>query len=267
MGGDGFQMSKYFVNSDSIDLQNETIHIRGDDVKHIAGVLRASPGDPLEVCDGAGADYDVVITQIDRKVIITKITGSRRNLTEPPVSVTLFQGVPKADRMDYIIQKCIEIGVKRIVPVMTARTVVKIGNDRDASQKIARWRRIGAEAAKQCNRGIIPAIEEPVRFDGALKMAEGSRLKLLPYEEERGFTLRRRLEDFRNTWRRGDELPQNGGIAVFIGPEGGFDAGEVLKAQQSGFKPVTLGPRILRTETAGMVVLSVIMYELGGMET
>lgn len=251
-------MSRFFVSMEAVDTSSGRIMITGEDVKHIRSVLRSMPGDALELSDGVGVDYDVTIEAVEKDNITTKIVCAKPNKTEPPVHITLFQGIPKADKMEYIIQKCIELGVKRIVPVLTARTVVKFDNARDAAVKTTRWRRIALEAAKQCDRGIVPVVEEPVRFDEALKLAEGCDLRLLPYEEEAAGNLRQQLS------KQGQsEGAQR--LAIFIGSEGGFAAAEVQKAVEGGFKSVTLGPRILRTETAGIAVMAIIMYELGDM--
>ncbi len=255
-------MSRFFVTGDAVDILNGRITITGEDVKHIRNVLRSVPGDKLEISDGTGTDFNTAIELIEKDTVVVKIMDSTPNRTEPPIDITLFQGIPKADKMDYIIQKCIELGVKRIVPVMTARTVVRFDNARDAAAKAARWQRISSEAAKQCDRGIIPVVEEPVRFAEALKMAEGSKLKLIPYEEETEGSLRFQLEKVK-TGNNSASLQQRMQIAVFIGPEGGFTPEEVSKAVENGFKSVTLGPRILRTETAGIAVVSIIGYELG----
>lgn len=272
MGGDRFQMSRFFVNKSAVDLNNGAVTIMGEDVKHIGSVLRAAPGDALELSDGAGTDYDVVVEQISKDSILTKITGSRPNSTEPPIDVTLFQGIPKADKMDFIIQKCIEIGVKRIIPVMTARTVVRFANKKDADSKVTRWSRIALEAAKQCDRGIVPEIGDPISFEAAVKQAADFDLKLLPYEEESRGSLHRQLKDFsagHATLPGNDEAGacRKSKVAVFIGPEGGFSPTEAEKAVQGGFASVTLGPRILRTETAGLAAAAIIMYELGDMGT
>jgi len=253
-------MSRFFVSPENIDLNSEIITITGEDVRHIGSVLRAVPGDVLELSDGSGTDYKAVIEQIGKDCVLTKITGAGPNRTEPPISLTLFQGIPKADKMEYIIQKCIELGVKRIVPVMTARTVVKFSNSKDAALKTVRWRRIALEAAKQCDRGIIPAVEDPVRLEKALEMGGECGLKLIPYEEERNGSLKELLRQY-----GGAAQTNNGGIGIIIGPEGGFEAEEVEMAARSGFQSVTLGPRILRTETAGLAVASIIMYEIGDM--
>jgi len=255
-------MSRYFVSVDSVDIGNNTITITGEDVKHIRNVLRYKPGDMLLVSDGEKYDYDVIIEDIDKEAVYTKITDRRENRTEPPVDIILFQGLPKADKMEYIIQKCVELGVKRIVPVMTARTVVRISEPKDAKAKAQRWNRIALEAAKQCDRGFIPEVSEPVRFDKALEMARDCGLKLLPYEEETKGSLKEIFRTFHNH-SGADSRKQS--IALFIGPEGGFEESEVERAKAKGFNSVTLGPRILRTETAGMAVVSVIMYELGDM--
>jgi 16S rRNA (uracil1498-N3)-methyltransferase len=254
MGGDGFQMPRFFVERDAIDENNGCINITGEDVRHMVNVLRSAPGDAIVVSDGLGTDYDAVIERTDKNAVLARITAARINRTEPRFDITLFQGIPKSDKMDFIIQKCVELGVKRIVPVVTARTAVKIGGaSGNASLKTARWRRIALEAAKQCDRGIIPAVEEPVMFNKALELAEGCDVKLLPYEEEKTKTLRRFI--------RGLPAGIGSRFAVFIGPEGGFDPEEVQEASSCGFVSVSLGPRILRTETAGMAVVAVLMYE------
>jgi 16S rRNA (uracil1498-N3)-methyltransferase len=255
-------MSRFFVTQDAVDITNGRITITGEDVRHIRNVLRSAPGDTLEISDGAGTDFNTAIDLIEKESVVVRIMASMTNKTEPPIDIMLFQGIPKADKMDFIIQKCIELGVNKIVPVTTARTVVRFDNARDAAAKAARWQRIASEAAKQCDRGIIPVVLEPVRFADAFKLAENCKLKLIPYEEEREGCLRSHLEKIKT-----DKNPESGqhrvGIAVFIGPEGGFTQEEVSKAAENGFKSVTLGPRILRTETAGIAVVSIIGYELG----
>lgn len=261
MGGDCLKMSRFFISIDSVDSENNIITITGEDVKHIRSVLRSVPGDLLELSDGSGMDYEVVVETVGKDSITAKITRVWPNNTEPPVNITLFQGIPKADKMEFIIQKCIELGISRIVPVITDRTVIKFANSCDSSAKAVRWNRIALEAAKQCDRGIIPKVDEPVRFDEALKLAECCDLKLLPYEEEKSGSLRKYLNEQKQLCESGNKA----NVAVFIGPEGGFAPMEAQRAVRCGFRSVTLGPRILRTETAGITVISIIMYELGGM--
>ncbi len=265
-------MSRFFISPESINLNSGSITVTGEDVRHIGNVLRAIPGDVLVLSDGLGMDYEAVIEHIGKDVILTRITGSRPNRTEPPIGLTLFQGLPKADKMEYIIQKCIELGVKRIVPVMTARSVVKFSNAKDSAAKTVRWRRIALEAAKQCDRGIVPIVEEPVRLEKALEMSSDCGLKLIPYEEESKGSLKELLRQYGSN--SGDSKIStecspsraiNVHVGILIGPEGGFEPDEVERAARSGFSPVTLGPRILRTETAGMAVASIIMHEIGDM--
>lgn len=250
-------MSRFFIEKGAVDSENGRISITGEDVKHIRNVLRSVPGDKLELCDGNGTDFEVTVETVEKERLVTVIDRFMPNRTESPLNITLFQGIPKADKMDFILQKCVELGVNRIVPVITARTVVRFDSPKDASAKAARWQRIALEAAKQCDRGVIPAVTEPVRLADALKLAAESQLRLIPYEEETEGSLRHLLENAK--------AQQIRRISVLIGPEGGFAPDEVSKAVESGFVSVTLGPRILRTETAGIAVVSILGYELGDM--
>lgn len=242
-------MSKFFIEPENIF--EEKIIITGEDVKHIKNVLRSKPGDEIVLSNGNGIDYIVKIDSLEAEQIITSIIKSFINENEPPIEVTLFQGIPKADKMDYIIQKCVELGVKKIVPVITDRTIVKIENQKDAIKKTERWQKIVQEAAKQCNRGIIPIVALPMKFDEALKLAAEAEFSIIPYEKEMENGLKGLLK---NRYEN---------ISVIIGPEGGFSENEIKDAVNKGIKPVTLGPRILRTETAGIAVMSILMYELG----
>ncbi|MFZ5987112.1 MAG: 16S rRNA (uracil(1498)-N(3))-methyltransferase [Bacillota bacterium] len=244
-------MSRFFVKS--TDVFPDSINITGEDVDHIRRVLRLKPGDNIIVSDSKGMDYLVEIQKFEDHSVLTKIVSSTKNVTEPPVEVTLFQGLPKSDKMDFIIQKGVELGVKRIFPVITERTVVKLASRKDEEKKCERWNRISMEAAKQCNRGIIPRVEFPISFQDAVEYSKNAHMAVIPYEKETGKGLRHILEgkaDIKN-------------VFVFIGPEGGFTEKEIEKAVGRGVNPVTLGPRILRTETAGIAVLSILMYELG----
>lgn len=267
-------MSRFFISINSIDKSSEKITITGDDVKHIKNVLRGVPGDVLILSDGNGTDYEAEIEAIEKDRVIAGIIHTMENHTEPPVNVTLFQGIPKSDKMDYIVQKCVELGVNRIIPVITERTVVRFKGREDAVSKTSRWSRIALEAAKQCDRGKIPVVGAPISFDEVLSLPDIFGLKLFPYEEEAEGSLNRHLEQHRIKLcsRNNGQLCNNNNtqglqdIAVLIGPEGGFTADEANKAVESGFKSVTLGPRILRSDTAGVAVAAIIMYELGGMK-
>lgn len=244
-------MSRFFIGREAFG--EDSVIISGEDVNHIRKVLRLQPGEVITVCDGEGKEYSARIELLEANYVKAGIVGMRECDTEPPVEITLFQGVPKSDKMDYVIQKSIELGVNAIVPVLTDRTVVKISTKKDCDAKTARWQRISLEAAKQCNRGIIPVVSEPVPFKKALESSKNYGQAFIPYEKEKSSRLKDIVKFDSGTKR----------IAVFIGPEGGFTEEEVAMAKECNIKPVTLGPRILRTETAGIAVLSILMYELG----
>ena len=241
-------MPRFFVAAEAIS--GEEIHITGEDAKHIKTVLRSKVGEELTVSDGAGWDYSCVIAAFEGKEILCKITGRAKSLSEPKTKITLFQGLPKGDKMELIIQKCVELGVSEIVPVMTKRTVVKL--DKKEEKKIERWQKIAEAAAKQSGRGIIPQIGNVLSFPAAVQKASAAGHGLIPYELEQEKGIRDFVGQF-----QGDTL------SIFIGPEGGFDEDEVKMAAEAGIMPVTLGKRILRTETAGMAAAAILLYELG----
>jgi 16S rRNA (uracil1498-N3)-methyltransferase len=229
-------------------------------VRHIAAVLRMKTGDALLLCDGQGAEYHVTIAEISKSAITTEIVSQkRREITAP--RITLGQGLPKSDKMDWIVQKATELGVTSIVPLVTERTIVKI---RDEEKRISRWQKICREAAMQSNRPDIPQIEQVRSFrDFIFSLDPGPRpltpgspvpeagtLLLIPWEESSAPIK--------------DVLKQHAGarhIIVLIGPEGGFSSNEASMAREKGFHAVSLGPNILRTETAAVAVLSMIGYE------
>ncbi len=244
-------MPKFFVPSENIN-DNEII-ITNEDVLHIKKVLRASIGDSLVLCDGKGNNYYTEISEIREKQILCKIISTEKADTESNIFVTIFQGLPKASKMDYIIQKTTELGIVKIVPCKMARSVSKIENSKDAKKKCERWQKIAQEAAKQSGRGIIPEIIEPVDFPDAVKMMKGYDLSFAPYECEEVNKLKTVLNSVDNVKS----------IAFMIGPEGGFDLSETKILKDNNIPTVTLGKRILRTETAGEAVLSMIMYEIG----
>lgn len=250
MGGNGIQMSRYFVKNSQIE--KDRIIINGEDFQHLKKVLRAVKGDNIVVCCD-GLDYLAEIDEIGNDYISSRILGSEKNATEPDLKVTLYQGLPKADKMEFIVQKCIELGVTEIFPVITDRCITKINTDKDAQNKISRWQKIALEAAKQCNRGIVPLIGMPLKFHEAVMIAAKKDLSIIPYEKESTDGFRKISADC--TWVNS--------ASIFIGPEGGFTEQEIQLAESRGIKKITLGPRILRTETAGMVALSLMMYELG----
>ena len=248
---DIFIMPKFFVPKENI--HNNEIVINNDDVAHIKRVLRANIGDELILCDGQGVNYQTEIFQIFDKQILLKVISSIKADTESNIEVTIFQGLPKASKMDYIIQKTTELGVVNIVPCKMARSVSKIENAKDAKKKCERWQKISEEAAKQSGRGIIPQIYEPVDFKVAVKMMKDYDLAFAPYECEEENKLKNVLCSKESVKT----------IAFMIGPEGGFDLEETEILKTNSIPTVTLGKRILRTETAGEAVLAMVMYELG----
>ncbi len=253
MDGDCVKMPRFFVDPQFIGP--ESITIEGENYNHIKNVLRLKKDDGIVVCNGIGTDYIGYIEDYGQGTVKVKISKTEQNKTEPPVCVTLYQGLPKADKMEYIIQKSVELGICRIVPVITGRTIVKLDGVKDAEKKTSRWQKIAYEAAKQSNRGVIPSVEVPVSFKEALSSLKAGEFNLIPYENEREANLKSFL-----TGAAGHKH-----ISFFIGPEGGFTEEEVDMAKKAGVISVSLGPRILRTETAGISLLSIVMYELGDM--
>ncbi len=240
-------MHRFFTNAESIG--DEVIAITGDDVKHISKVLRLRPGDEIIICDSCGCDYICAIEDISQTQVDARILSKSSNKCESPLHITVYQGLPKSDKMDYIVQKCVELGVVTIVPMATSRAVVKL---RDDDKKRTRWQKIAAEAAKQCGRGIIPIVGEVTSFGKVIDSLESDALNILPYENEDNRRLRQAIASY-----SGDK------VNIIIGPEGGFDPEEISAAEQKGIHIVTLGPRILRTETAPIAAVSAVMYELG----
>ncbi len=241
-------MPKFFVEPQQI--KENLIQVTGEDAKHIKTVLRAREGEEIILCDGLGTDYFCCIASLDEGVT-AEIRSSEPCQSEPKTKITLYQGLPKADKMELIIQKCVELGVDRIVAVSTERCIVKL--DKKEEKKLERWQKIAEAAAKQSGRGKVPEIAPKVlRFSEALAEAKALSGAIIPYEKEENRGIRSFVEGF-----SGSE------IGVFIGPEGGFTEEEVQGAMDVGVLPVTLGKRILRTETAGMTAIAILLYELG----
>ena len=244
-------MPKFFVTQDKI-TENQII-IDTEDVAHISRVLRLGIGDHVTVCDSHGTDYEAEIAEMEQKQIVCSITEKRASESEPNIKVTLFQGLPKASKMEYIIQKTTELGISEIVPVKLSRCVVKIDNKKDERKKLDRWQKISEAAAKQSGRGIVPQISEIMTLDEVIKSSKEFDLFFVPYECEEQKTLKEVLLS------RSDIKT----VGFIIGPEGGFDPAETEKLRENGIDTVTLGKRILRTETAGEAVLAMTMYEIG----
>lgn len=245
-------MYRFFVPIENVE--GERIRITGDDVNHARNVLRMSVGEKVVVSCGQGVDYYCIIDYIRENQIDLRIEEEKAVVTELPVAITLFQALPKRDKMEFVIQKAVELGAAEIVPVQTRRCVVRLDRGK-AEKKLVRWRAIAEAAAKQSGRGVIPEISEVMSFAEALHYAGKMDTVLIPYELYEG------MADSVETMQR---AAGGSSIGIFIGPEGGFERGEIEQAMERGAFPLSLGKRILRTETAGMAALSVLMFLIEG---
>lgn len=250
-------MYHFFVEPSQIS--DKYVTITGDDVNHIKNVIRLKQGDEISVSNGLdGREYRCGITEITDMAVYCNLRFIKEENVELPSKIYLFQGLPKGDKMEIIIQKTVELGVYEIIPVVMKRCVVKLDSKKAAS-KLTRWQAIAEAAAKQSKRGIVPQIHNIISYDDALKYAKEMDVKLIPYEMEH---LLDNSEGMCGTRKIIGSLKAGEAIAVFIGPEGGFDEHEINAAILAGMKPITLGKRILRTETAGFTVMAWIMYQL-----
>ncbi len=252
-------MYQFFVEQSQIDEAAHRVVIRGEDVNHIRNVLRMKPGEEVNISNGVdGREYRCAVLSLEEEEVVLELRFVKEEGNELPVEVVLYQGLPKADKMELIIQKCVELGVSRIVPVQMKRSVVKL-DEKKAASKVSRWQAIAEAAAKQSKRGIIPQVNSVLSFGEALQQAADSEIKLLPYEMADADAMERTRELISG-------IPAGSRVSVLIGPEGGFDDGEVEKAKEAGWQVITLGKRILRTETAGMTVLAWIVFATEGAE-
>ncbi|MBQ9415214.1 MAG: 16S rRNA (uracil(1498)-N(3))-methyltransferase [Clostridia bacterium] len=250
-------MQHFFVNSEQIDPAQGIISIDGPDAGHIGFSLRMACGEKILVTDrNTSTRYECTLTQIQPQLVLCHIEEIQDSVAEPPYQVTLFQALPKADKMEWIIQKSVECGVSAIVPFASSRCIVKLDREK-GKQKTERWNKISLEAAKQCKRGIVPPVLDVHSFDQArMRLQENSfDLILICYENEGTCTFKQALD----AWKKKDLR-----LALVIGPEGGFSLQEVEMMQTQNAKSVSLGNRILRTETAPIVALSYLsfLYEL-----
>ena len=244
-------MYQFFVEPSQI--QGTRVIITGSDVNHIKNVLRMQPGEEIAVSNGEdGKEYRCGIEELNEEEIVCTLRFVKEDGVELPSKIYLFQGLPKADKMELIVQKAVELGVYEIIPVATKRAVVKL-DEKKAKSKIARWQTISEAAAKQSKRRIVPEIHSVMSFKEAVAYAKNMQVKVIPYELAEGMERTRELIG---------NLKPGENIAIFIGPEGGFEESEIQAALKNGIEPITLGKRILRTETAGFTVLSWIMYQL-----
>lgn len=247
----GLNMHRFYVEDKQI--KNEEIVIAGQDVNHIKNVLRMKTGDEIVICNGQGKDFYSIIKQISSDEVINEIKSVKDTDTELPVKIILFQGLPKKDKMELIIQKAVELGVYEIVPVLTKRSVVKLDEKKKELKKLERWQNISASAAKQSGRGIIPRVSKVMTYHEAVEFAGSLEYNVIPYEK---------AEDIDKTRDFVKGVKGKQSVGIFIGPEGGFEESEIEMALEEDIRPITLGRRILRTETAGLAILSIIMFEI-----
>ena len=249
-------MHHFFVKPQNIELHQNIICIDGEDVKHIQKALRLKKKDRITVSDGAGKGYLAEIIEVKNDQVAVKIIETLTSAEKPRPAIILYQGIAKGSKMDFIIQKAVELGVNEIIPIMTEHAVVQL-NKKDLEKKRQRWQKIAEEAAKQSKRLTLPIVNTSDSFQEAVANTMDNRsghLQLLAYEAESNISIRNVVGN--------DCLSDYVRIGVWIGPEGGFHQEEADFAMKSGIHCVTLGPRILRTETAGIVMLSILLYEL-----
>lgn len=256
-------MHRFFVDVKQVKNQTTIYLEEPSDVKHLTRVLRAEVGEKIEICDSEGNEYICEIEALYKDQVVLEIIENRTIDRESPVEITLFQGLPKSDKMDLIVQKCVELGINFIVPVAMERSVAKVTDEKDAKKKTERWQKIADEAAKQSKRSAKVNVKEPVSFKNAIKTVEDYSLSLVPYELEQSIGIKTALLDFKVNHNIEKSLEAKVKIAIWIGPEGGISPKEIEALTELLAKPVTLGPRILRTETAGFAAVTAVQYELG----
>lgn len=244
-------MQRFFVEPQQIEEEAHCIHIQGSDVNHIRNVLRMRQGEELWISD-QNKEYHCTIEAFTEDEVLLHILYAQEPEYELPSRLYLFQGLPKADKMELIIQKAVELGAFAVIPVETKRCVVKL-DEKKAEKKAARWQQIAASAAKQSKRMLIPEVHPVMSYAQALELAKSLDICLIPYELAKGMTETKEIIS---------QIVPGKSVGIFIGPEGGFDEKEVEAAVAAGAKPITLGRRILRTETAGLAILSVLMFRL-----
>lgn len=245
-------MQRFFVEPYQIQEEEHRIILTGSDVNHMKNVLRMRIGEDVWISDGKEKEYHCTIESFEEENAVLHILYAQEPQYELPSRIYLFQGLPKGDKMELIIQKAVELGAYAIVPVETRRCVVKL-DEKKALKKTARWQQIAESAAKQSKRMLIPQVKQVMGWRDALALAKELDVLLIPYELAKGIKETREILS---------NIKPGQSVGIFIGPEGGFEEDEVQAAMEAGAKPVTLGKRILRTETAGMTMLSILMFTL-----
>lgn len=245
-------MQHFFVTPSQVEGEN--IYIEGSDVNHMKNVLRMHVGEEVTVSDGNNVQYLCQVEDFEEERVVLKVVEEKPVDTELPSRIYLFQGLPKQEKMELIVQKCVELGIYAVVPVSMKRCVVKL-DAKKAAKKVERWNGIAASAAKQAGRGFVPEVMPVKSYEEALAMAKELDVVLVPYELAEGMSGTKEIIE---------SIKPGQSVGIFIGPEGGFEREEVERAIGMGGKEVTLGKRILRTETAGLALLSVLMFHLEG---
>ena len=242
-------MQNFFVYDSQV--QGENIYIEGTDVNHIVHVLRMKVGEEVSVHDDVNRKYLCRIEKLLEERVVLSIVEQQESDTELSCPIYLFQGLPKGDKMEWIIQKTVELGVYEVIPVAMKNCVVKL-DDKKAKSKVTRWQAIAESAAKQSKRSLIPEVKMPMSYKEAVAYAKGLDVKLVPYENEHGMS---------GTKAAMEQIEKGESVAVFIGPEGGF-APEEIEMVRDEMQLISLGRRILRTETAGIATLAILGYQL-----
>ena len=241
-------MPRFFVDRQP---ENGLLVLRGEDAHHAGRVLRLRQGEALTLCDGEGIDYDCTVEQIEKDAVLCRVRDRHPAATEPGQRLTLFMALPKGDKMEFIVQKAVELGVSEIVPYLSKNCVSRPDK---TDKKVERWRKIAVEAAKQCGRGVLPAVHAVVPAAEAVRLAAQAETALFLYENEKQTGLR-------------DALAGGVGktVSLMVGPEGGFAPEEAAAAKEAGLVSVSLGTRILRCETAPVAALAAVLYAGGNM--
>ena len=242
-------MNRFFISKS--DIQSDEVVLGGDQAHQIRNVLRIKPDERIIVLDNTGCEYEVVLTSVDKEKTVGRIESQRPAAGEPQTRLTLYQSLLARDKFELVLQKCTEVGVSQFVPIVTQRSLVRDA-DTVTPKKLTRWRRIITEAAEQSHRGRIPDLAAPIKFEEALSQLNTFGYSLIASPGEQQMSLQKAL--------RSNNKPQT--IALLIGPEGGFTEQEKINAINAGAVPISLGPRILRTETAAMVTAALILHEL-----
>lgn len=247
-------MHRFFIKKENCISDKEAVLTDEQDVKHLVRVLRANIGEKVELCVDHEKELICQIQRIEDKAVYFSVEAVSDRLRESPIEIHLYQGLPKADKMEWIVQKNVELGINGVTPVQMARSVAKIADEKDNKKKTERWQKIADEAAKQSKRLVQANIGACIKFKALENLVSDYDLFLVPYEIEKSTGLKGLLADHSEKINK---------IAILVGPEGGIDEAEIEKLVSLGAKPITLGPRILRTETAGLTTVTMLQYALG----